>query len=233
MPSNRFYLNGPLITGNEAILTSHEHHHLKNVIRKSVGSSVELINGKNMLATALISHIERNKTLLTVQSVETQKPHYPPFHLVLGLSHLSKVHIALEKCTELGVSHFTLVPMDLSKKNFIGPKDQVRCHQTIIGALKQCGRLDLPSLEILPNLDALKIPSHIDSVFFGDPRKPLNTLPSAQEKNILFFIGPDSGFSDEEYTLLEKQYSAKGVKLHQNILRFETAAIISTMLFLK
>ena len=49
-------------------------------------------------------------------------------------------------------------------------------------------------------------------------------------ESILLFVGPEKGFSDQEKELLEKKYQAKGIRLSQNVLRTETAAITAAAL---
>ncbi|NGX39010.1 MAG: hypothetical protein KR126chlam1_00328 [Chlamydiae bacterium] len=65
--------------------------------------------------------------------------------------------------------------------------------------------------------------------FFGDlsPEAPRFTPPSS---DLLIFIGPESGFSDEEIALLQGPLKGTGIRLNPNTLRAETAAICALSL---
>lgn len=72
------------------------------------------------------------------------------------------------------------------------------------------------------------------SSFFGDTQPDALPFISAWKKiepknEAIFFIGPESGFTKEEVSLL-KTFKAQGVKLHPNILRTDTAAIAALTL---
>ena len=98
----------------------------------------------------------------------------------------------------------------------------LRLKKVAISALKQCGRLDLPSIAFASSITEA-LPENA-AAFFGDTRKeaPLFLLP--QNKSACIFIGPEKGFSPAELTILENM-PACGMRLNANILRCETAAI--------
>ena len=75
MPHNRFYIDEDLTAYPSYILRDTEHHHLAKVMRLSPGETVELVNGKNVLATATIDQVDKRETRLTIISCETEQPH--------------------------------------------------------------------------------------------------------------------------------------------------------------
>ena len=50
-----------------------------------------------------------------------------------------------------------------------------------------------------------------------------------KEKNIIIFIGPEGGYSDEEIKLFEK-YNIEKININKYILRTETASIVGAFL---
>lgn len=109
----------------------------------------------------------------------------------------------------------------------------------ILSAVKQCGRAKLPLINSpLEFSDALK---KIDNSLAGQAvlnlifwekekgnnfKKIISKLDPWPEK-VNLFVGPEGGFVDEEINLAQK-YNFITVSLGNNILRSETAAIVTT-----
>jgi 16S rRNA (uracil1498-N3)-methyltransferase len=138
----------------------------------------------------------------------------------------------LEKGTELGMSQLWLFPGQRSERKQLTESQLEHMRATSIAAMKQCGRLYLPSIELKPPL--LQWQKLNSVAFFGDLSSiaPLfnsvwKELTSVSE--VLFFVGPEGGFTvDEERKLHEIQ--VQGVRLHKNILRTDTAALVALSL---
>jgi 16S rRNA (uracil1498-N3)-methyltransferase len=224
MVINRFFFEGTFDAAPS--LKGDEHEHLAKVVRAAAGEEIELVDGRGHLATARIQAILRHETQLTLLAKSHQSPPPHPFTLVQGICRQNRLDLLLEKGTELGIDHFIFVPMDRSEKRPLSPERLERMRRITVSALKQCGRLYLPTISLLPSLSALKQLSF----FFGDidpSAKPLlELLPSPHRT---FIVGPESGFSDKEHQWLKEH--GTGVKLHPNILRCETAGMAAATIF--
>jgi len=217
MPIERFYVDTDLTTGSTVELTGAELHHLAHVVRLRPSDQAELINGRGALATAKLLHADTQKAQLQILHA-THTPPPPPFvTLVVGMPRFSKLEWIIEKGTELGADAFFLFPNDCSEHK------AERLRHLAIAALKQSGRLFLPSIQFYPNLKTCLNESH--TIYFGDTRPSAPLLIRTEPKMPLLFVtGPEEGFSKEEVAILEGK-GAIGVKLHQNILRAETAPL--------
>jgi len=135
----------------------------------------------------------------------------------------SKLEWVVEKGTELGANAFLFYTAVHSEKDELSSNQLERLRYLAISALKQSGRLYLPSFEIVPDLSALFVKEA--RFLFGDPRAKdrfeFASLKGTPE--IVFVTGPEQGFSAEELAVLDKY--AKGVRLSANVLRAETAPI--------
>ncbi len=222
----RFYLEGPLTQALSATLKDTEHLHLSKVLRVREGEEIELVNGKGFLGRAKVTHIAKDQTSLEITSVEFSPP--APSQIILGLPFMrpSKLEWVLEKGTEIGADAFFLYPSDNSTQDSFSSHQIERFRNITISALKQCERLHLPHLEILPHLDSL-LAKEAD-IFFGDTEKNAPLLAGDSFKKILFITGPESGFSKGEAQQLKGR--ATGVRINQNILRAETAPIVALSL---
>lgn len=233
MPAERYFIDSDFIPHRQQELSGAEFHHLAHVMRTRKGENIELVNGKGALAQAFVQEVAKDKAKLQIEEVY-QEP-TPPFRLVLAqaLSKQNRLDVILEKGTELGVDAFWLFPGQHSAKKECYPSQLERAQTITIAAMKQCGRLYLPSLILKPSINEWSTLSQ--SAFFGDldplaPRfetawKQLNP-PSYP---IIFITGPEGGFSEQEIARL-KNLGAQGVKLHSNILRTETASVMALSL---
>ncbi len=220
MPKERFYTDQPLSPHAEITLTGDEAHHLFRVMRAKPGDTVELINGKNVLAHATVK-----TNSLHIDSIETNQSN-ATIILAQAIPRFNRLEYILEKCTELNVLEFWLFPGMLSEKTTFTDNQNQRMAHLLIAAMKQSGRLDLPTIHLKPPLSSWKFNKPL---LFGDtsPLAPhITTLPKPHPS--LIIIGPESGFHPQEHTLLHAH--GQGVKLSTNILRVDTAAIAATTL---
>jgi len=214
MPHDRFYIDTPL--KDQISLQGDEHHHLARVMRKKVGDTIELINGRDTLALGKIQNISKKESLIDIIKTETHEPLLPPLILIQALPKLPLLELIIQKGTELGASQFFLYPSALSEKKELSPTQMNRLHHILISALKQCGRFDLPTITIgFPNLD---IP-----LFFGDLSEGAPLLSQKAKLPAALAIGPEKGFTEKE--LQELKEKGLGVRLSPYTLRTETAAI--------
>lgn len=221
MPHNRFYLDAPL--HDTVTLSGDEFHHL-SVMRTKAGDEIELINGKGQLARARVTSLKKRDADLEVLEVKIEKPK-PPLILAQGLPRMNHLEWIIEKGTELGATSFWIFPGLLSEKKELSPSQATRLQSLSIAAMKQCGRLDLPTIEIKPALAQWKPVQ--GTLLFGslDEDAPyLWKLPKPLASPVILFIGPESGFDAREEATL-KSLDAKGVRLNSNTLRTETASI--------
>ena len=231
MAIERYYTDSDLKEGTPVTLGAQEFHHLTHVMRARSGDLVELINGRGTLAQARLDKIEKKEASLSVESAQHFPSNEPHLILAQGLPRSNRLDFILEKGTELGVSEIWLFPGEKSERQELSPNQEERAQLLLIAATKQCGRLWLPKLALKPKLK--KWESLPGQAFFGDVSQKApwlsSQIPDVRAKEIIFFVGPESGFTPQEEEKL-KELGAMGVKLHFNILRTDTAAIAALCL---
>lgn len=232
MPAERYFIKHLLKPQESFIINGSEFHHLAKVMRTREGEEVELVNGQGELAKATVQKLTKDSaTVLISQSIH-EEPSSTKVILAQAIPKPNRLEFILEKGTELGVDEFWLFPGQYSVKSDFSFNQLERMQTLVISAMKQCGRLFLPRLEIKPPID--KWPSFLSSAFFGDVEKEAPLFSNAWHQAplvspIIFITGPESGFSDKEVGLLRSK-SAIGVKLHHNILRADTASLAAVSL---
>jgi 16S rRNA (uracil1498-N3)-methyltransferase len=227
MPADRFFIDSEL--KGTLSLEGAELHHLAHVMKVRVGEEVEVVNGRGGLAKAKVVSISKRDAELEVLS-STQTPLPPPLlTLAVPLMRPAKLEIVIEKCTELGADAFWFYPAHYSEKEDLSPHQLDRLNLIAVSAMKQCGRLDLPSIKCLSSFEEIfKSPA---AYLFGDTRPGgmLKEAPKRPDGKIVFITGPERGFSEKEVEMLDRK--ATGVRLHGNILRAETAPIVASVIY--
>lgn len=228
MPANRFYCPVHLEPGTIVILEGTEHHHLAHVMRMKVSDVVQIVNGQGVIGIGSIVAIDKKRTEIRIDSSKIFPTKLPSFFLGVPFMRLAKLEWVIEKTTELGTSGWILYPADRSEKTEFSSNQIERLGAIAIAALKQSGRADLPSIEILPRLSSLFAKE--GTFLFGDPlaKEPLPPSFAQTPTPSIVITGPEGGFSSEEYEMLQDH--AKGIRLSPHILRAETAPIAAASL---
>lgn len=233
MPAERYYYQGKLQEGELIELEGQEVHHLLHVMRAEVGDEIELVNGQGSLAIGSLQEI-RKKQKVSIQILQNKDFVRPKCETILvqAMPRSSRLDTILEKGTELGMTQIWLFPGQRSERHEMGEKQIERMRSVVIAAMKQCGRLFLPEIVVKPPLAKWKecdVPA-----FFGDLGEGVPRLYDLKDRlkgmnSVLFFVGPESGFSEPEVQVL-KGFGVEGVNLHENVLRTDTASLVALSL---
>ncbi len=143
----------------------------------------------------------------------------------------------VEKCTELGVDGFVPILADncqivlkkmKTKNENLQMSKQDRLEKKIIEACEQCGRVRVPEILPIYQIDDLQKFENWQIIVLEKNVANEDALKIVEGKNILIFIGPEGGWSKREITLFgERKYCFLNV--NENILRAETAAVAGVL----
>lgn len=222
MPVERFFIENPLQESSTVTLTDSEFHHLTHVIRCQEGETVELINGKGALAQASILSIKKKEAVLNITKTSFEPPQTIEIVLAQAIPRMNRLDTILEKGTELGVTQFWLFPSELGERKELTAHQLERQKGILIAAIKQSGRLFLPQIVLKPKLSQWKKLPY--TAFYGDLSSQAKPLKEQQFESAIIFIGPESGFTQDEEAVLQ-QLGVIGIRLNNHTLRTDTAAI--------
>lgn len=223
MPAERYYINSDLKQGESATLADQEHRHLVTVMRGRAGNIIELINGRGCCAMAMIMEVGKRESLLQINEVRYEEPPRSEIILAQAIPRINRLDFIVEKGTELGMTQLWLFPGDHSERKSLTEHQLERLQAMAIAAMKQCGRLYLPVICVKEPIKSWQKQPY--PLFFGDVGPEAPPLPDGA-RDAIVCIGPESGLSEAEESHL-KAIGGTGVKLHRNILRTDTAAIIA------
>jgi len=230
---SRFFATGlPEAPGAPFELGGEEAHHAIHVLRLRAGATVELFDGEG--GAGRFEVVKAGKQTLALALVARETIDREPLArvtLAFAPPRPKRTLALIEKATELGVARF--VPLVTRRTRAELPSKAIeKLRRRALEACKQCGRNRVPtfadaSLE-LEALVARERPT-AELALLPDTRdaRPLQeTLRNRANlaKNVLFAVGPEGGFEDEERDVLRKA-GFEPVILGRTILRVETAAL--------
>jgi 16S rRNA (uracil1498-N3)-methyltransferase len=194
------------------------------VLRYGVGDQLVLFNGQGEDRLYKINKIE--PTSFGLELVTQLEPVTPKNEVYLFFSMLKKDknEWVLQKCTELGVSHF--VPL-LSARTEKTGFDEERAKKIIIEAAEQCGRSDIPKVREPVTLEtALQEYASKLTLFYAEQHTTAEQARQTTETSAYgVCIGPEGGWTEEEKQLL--QASCIGLNISKFTLRAETACVVA------
>lgn len=191
------------------------------VLRFKPGQQVVLFDGIQHERLYSITEFKKDAVHLELVTDFVRKTPSRQVYLFWSLLKKDKNDWVLQKCTELGVSHFVPIIAERSQKTGFNLD---RAQKIVIEAAEQCGRSDIPRLrqplllQTALNEYGPKVPLLVAEQ--NDLTKP--TKPNFKEVGIL--IGPEGGWSDSEKQLFQTQEIGR-LQLGDFTLRAETAAV--------
>jgi len=219
------------ITDNSIEISGAEVRHLTASLRLETGQTVELFDGAGAWATATVTQIKKNHISLDVQQMFHEPPRsHRRIIIAAAIAKADRFDWLIGKCTELGVDRICPVRFERTVKLAQGPKINQRYQNLALAAAKQCRRWHLPQID-----PPCSLPLCLSTVLQDYPRRRIifgslnpNTVPlinlSFDDLDVIAFIGPEGGLTDQETELL-RQNNAQSIRLTETVLRIETAAL--------
>ena len=229
MTKIRLFFNESLEKKKTINIIDDDYHYLSNVMRCEVGSDIFLFNENN--GEYLCRVIEKNKKKLILEVV--LKAEYEKIQNNINLifcppkSH--KLDTLIQKCTEIGVRSFIPVISDHTENRKLNLN---RIRKIIKEAVEQSNQLNIPDIFDPISFDQF-LNQQKDKVFFADIQSDINLskLKNNLKENNSILIGPEGDFSSKELKNLRSNNNFISFSLGKRILRSETAAIASLVLF--
>ena len=220
----RLYVDHPLGEGQSVPLNRDQAHYLFGVMRKMVGDSVALFNGRDGEWQAEV--VEAGKRAGTLRCVSQSAPLRMPPDLWLLFAPIKKARtdFIVEKAAEMGASRIVPVMTAFTNEGRV-QRDRLQAHA--VEAAEQCGGTFVPEVADAARLDRLldgwdtsRQVMFCDEALAGD-NAPLPQIAGPWA----ILIGPEGGFSEAERSRLHGLAFAHPVTLGPRILRADTAAV--------
>ncbi len=228
----RFFIDTPLATDQEALLTEVQLPHLR-AFRLQVGDSLTLFNGQGGEYQGQLISLDKRQARVMVNRHDPIERESPlAITLIQALPSADKMDYIVQKAVELGVSR--IIPT-LSSRSIVrlpaerAEKKALHWRAIAAAACEQCGRNRIPAIEAIrpwgqwPLSPAnLAQPRWILAPSALSSWRALQNQPAPDEVSLL--VGPEGGFSPEEIADMAVQ-GWQSLLFGPRILRTETAGL--------
>ncbi|MDR3256043.1 MAG: 16S rRNA (uracil(1498)-N(3))-methyltransferase [Endomicrobium sp.] len=234
---SHFYVKPEDIKENTFTISSEQAHYISTVRRFKSEDEIMIFDGIGNSYKAKIISINRNIIIGNILSSSYKMPKII-VKLYTSIPKGDRFEWLIEKCAEIGVSEIVPINTKRSVKICFSRNKLDRYVKISIAASSQCGRNDI--MKINEPIDfktackkavSEKYSMNILS-WEGESKVSLNNL---LVKSTFYgtnaFIGPEGGFENEEVDFA-KSLNIQTITLGDNILRVETAAIVTSILVL-
>jgi 16S rRNA (uracil1498-N3)-methyltransferase len=218
------------VVGSTFVLGGPEAKHAVGVRRMLPGEAIAISDGFGLKIRGIVSNVSKDTLDVSVQSIDTVPAPAVQLHLVQALAKGDRDELAIQACTELGVSG--VIPWQADRSISIWKDDKkikgrTRWQTIVSEAAKQSLRAKVPAVEEVQNSHELVAKlSAFDSVLVLDPQAKTSisqiSIPSSGSVAIL--VGPEGGISESEL----EAFSLAGftsVRLGAGVLRTSTAGM--------
>jgi len=230
----RFYMEIPHWVGDTVVLSGSEARHIQKVLRLKEGDEIILFDGKGTEYWGIIESQQIHRVVVKVEGESTPRRE-SPIEVILGQGLLKghKMDYVFQKTTELGVS--AIFPFVSSRTVPKSGGEQAkrrlrRWRRIVVEATKQCGRTVPPRVEAIRSLGSLlewPLRDFVKLILWEKEHTSLKErLRKMDErfKRVLFLVGPEGGFCEEEISVAEGR-GFISVGLGPRTLRSETVGV--------
>jgi 16S rRNA (uracil1498-N3)-methyltransferase len=202
-------------------LDKSQSHYLSKVMRINIGQSFSLFNQSGEWEAKIK---EINKGIVEFSIIKKLRSTNNEREIWLAFSpiKLNYLNLMIQKATELGVTRF--IPI-LTERTIVRKLNNKRLNKIIIEASEQSNRLKVPKLEKILKLNEFLKLNQNTNIIFGDLNTDNSKFNFKSSDQICILIGPEGDFTVKERENILKLKKLIPLKINQNILRSETAAI--------
>ena len=231
--ARRFYcLEVGLNPGDTCRMPRDESHHMKEVVRMKKGDSIEVFDENGRVYKGTITCFDKKQALVTIDEViESVHSDTKRVLLAYAFPKARKADLVIQKTTELGIAEIFLFISERSVVTLDEEKKKARFerwNRIAVEAVKQSRRSDVPVIHEVTDIEQICLHEPEQTALFVAEREGADFRDVAavadNKRNVMIVVGPEGGFSENEMAVLTKM-KAIPVKLGENVLRTETAAI--------
>jgi len=224
MSNVRLFYSESLSLDLSSKLNKPQSHYLAKVMRVRVGEFFSLFN-RNGEWEAKINKISKSIVEFTVIKHLRSKENSKEVWLAFSPIKSNYFNFMIQKSTELGITKFVPIIFD---RTIVRKINKQRLEKVIIEAAEQSNRINIPKIEKPQNLKSFlsKNKSKMNLIFadLNSKNKKLD-VNKLTNKPICIIIGPEGDFSEVERKEILSYGGVNSLKINENILRAETAAI--------
>ena len=221
MSNIRLFFEKSLSLNLNSTLDKSQSHYLSKVMRINIGKSFSLFNQSGEWE-AKVENIDKGIVEFLVIKKLRSANREKEIWLAFAPIKLNYLNLMIQKATEIGVTRF--IPL-LTERTIVRKLNEKRINKIIIEASEQSNRLKVPTLDKLTKLDTFLKTNQNANIIFGDLNTDNKKIDLKNKNPLCVLIGPEGDFSLKEREGILKLKNIIPLKINDNILRSETAAI--------
>ncbi len=211
-------------------LTGKEANHIIGAQRLRLDDQLVLMNGRGSLAHGMLVAADKKRKIvrLRVSLVARVNPRTKPHTLATALPKGDRLSTMLDMACQIGITGFQPLEFERSVRKW-SPQLKIRCERVLLESAKQSKQAWVPEVydsmpysEWLAEQDANNVLVLLANQFGSSLHAHQSAIQSAT--GIALVVGPEGGLSQREMELA-KQRQLPSLRLADNILRVETAAV--------
>lgn len=229
----RLYVKNALYKGHLASINEQQTHYLAHVMRVRDGDEILLFNGSDGEWLAKINYSKKQLPALTCLQQTREQSTSPELRLFFAPIKRGHGDAVIEKATELGATRLSPV---LTQHTIVSRVPLERYEAIAIEAAEQCERLTVPLIDPPQKLtDAINgIPKDQTLILCAEQGKAesfAEVVMKLKQPLAGIMVGPEGGFSKEEFALFNSCSFVWPAHLGNQILRADTAALAALALY--
>ena len=221
MSNIRLFFEKSLSLNLNSTLDKSQSHYLSKVMRINIGKSFSLFNQSGEWE-AKVENIDKGIVEFLVIKKLRSANREKEIWLAFAPIKLNYLNLMVQKATEIGITRF--IPI-LTERTVVRKLNEKRINKIIVEASEQSNRLKVPTLDKLIKLEAFLKSNQNTNIIFGDLNSNNKKIDLKNKDPLCILIGPEGDFSIKERESILKIKNITPLKINDNILRSETAAI--------
>jgi len=217
----RLFFPESLSTNLTLKLDKSQSHYLIKVMRMNIDKNFSLFNQNGEWEARIIKITKGIVEFLITKKIRSNN-NDKEIWLAFAPIKLNYLNLMIQKATELGVTRF--IPI-LTERTIVRKVNEKRLNKIIVESSEQSNRLKVPKLEEIVKLDNFLKFNQKTNIIFGDLNTNNNKLTIKNTEPLCILIGPEGDFTTKEREKILRLKNIIPLKINENILRAETAAI--------
>ena len=230
-----FFIDKNNINDNKIFISDSENYrHIARALRARTGAKLLLIDNEQIQYETRILQITNNEIICEIQNFYHSKRDLE-FDIFLAQAPLrsdSQLTI-MEKATELGARGiYPIITDNCAVKKEVAISKVEKWQKVMYEASKQCERAKIPTCYPITSIQEVIKEKFDRIIVFGERsterslKQYLSDYPIKKAEKILVIIGPEGGFSQNEFHFF-KENNFPIISLGELILKADTAVIVA------
>ena len=221
MNNIRLFYDKSLSINFSSKLDKSQSHYIYKVMRVGIGQTFSLFNKNGEWEAKIENYKDQAVDFLVIKKIRSNENN-KEIWLAFSPIKLNYLNLMIQKATELGVTK--LIPI-LTERTIVRKINLSRINKIVIEAAEQSNRLDIPKIEKLTKFKNFLKENKNTNIICGDLNTNNVKFDFKDKKPVCVLIGPEGDFTEDERGMILNQKNITPIKINENILRSETAAI--------